>query len=344
MNHFSKLFCFISLFISFASFGQSYIIKTHFDTKNIPLTPDYSNDSSWAALPSKTDYADKTPSGLKNNQDSALADVFFIYPTTYTDKPTDTFKWNADIHNQQLNHKTESSTIQYQASIFNGSCKVYAPYYRQAHYTVFLTHNDTDNKQAFDVAYADVKASFEYYLLHYNNNRPIIIASHSQGTIHAVRLLQEFFMNQPFQQKLVVAYLVGMPVPTDSLPLISPCKDGSQTNCFTCWNTFEKNYIPTYYSKGLINSVCTNPISWTLDENYVAATSSKGAVVRPFDKVRPQLCDAQVHQGLLWTTKPKFPGSFVLTSSVYHAGDYNLFYMDIRENVALRIKSYFKNQ
>ena len=53
--------------------------------------------------------------------------------------------------------------------------------------------------KAFDFAYEDIKKSFEYYLQHYNNGRPIIIASHSQGTTHALRLLKEFFENKPLQ-------------------------------------------------------------------------------------------------------------------------------------------------
>ncbi len=322
--------------------AQVYTITTHFDSTNIPPIPDYSKPGSWAALPDRIDNADKTPKGLKNNQDSAAADVFFIYPTSYLDQPDDKYIWNADINNKKLNEKTDGNSILYQSTIFNGSCKIYAPHYRQAHYYIFVTKDMLDKQAALEVAYTDVKAAFEYYLAHYNHGRPIVIASHSQGTIHAARLLKEFFMDKPLQEKLVVAYLVGMPVPKDSFPTIVPCTQAHQINCFTCWNTFEKKYIPTYYEKGLINAVCTNPISWTTTEIHVSASQSKGAVVRPFDKVRPKLCDAEVHQGLLWITKPKFPGSALIRTPIYHAGDYNLFYLDVRENVALRVAEYLK--
>lgn len=322
--------------------AQVYTIPTHFDSTNIPPTPDYSKASSWAALPDRIDNADKTPKGLKNNQDSAAADVFFIYPTSYLNQPNDKYIWNADVNNKKLNEETDGNSILYQSTIFNGSCKVYAPRYRQAHYYIFITKDMHDKQAALEVAYADVKASFEYYLAHYNHGRPIVIASHSQGTIHAARLLKEFFMDKPLQENLVVAYLVGMPVPKDSLPTILPCTQAHQINCFTCWNTFEKKYIPSYYEKGLKNAVCTNPITWTTEEKYVSASQNKGAVVRPFDKVRPKLCDAEVHQGLLWITKPKFPGSALIRTPIYHAGDYNLFYLDVRENVALRVAEYLK--
>ena len=56
---------------------------------------------------------------------------------------------------------------------------------------------DAESEKAFEIAYTDIKAAFQYYLSRYNNKQPIIIASHSQGTKHAARLLQEFFDNKP---------------------------------------------------------------------------------------------------------------------------------------------------
>jgi hypothetical protein len=45
-----------------------------------------------------------------------------------------------------------------------------------------------------------VKTAFLYYLQHYNNGRPIIIASHSQGATHGKRLLKEFFDGKELQK------------------------------------------------------------------------------------------------------------------------------------------------
>ncbi len=334
------LFIFYLLTLAVSGFSQNGLIHTHFDKTNIPPVPNYSKEATWAALPFKKDLADSTPIGLYDNQTNADVDVFFIYPTSYTNKPKDRYTWNADVNNATLNQKTSRTSILYQASIFNASCRVYAPYYRQAHYSVFLTNDSNDRKQALNLAYEDVKAAFEFYLKNYNNNRPIIIASHSQGTVHAVRLLQEFFINQPLQKKLVVAYILGMPVSAKMLPTILPCKDSLQTNCFNCWNTFENKYVPKFYSLGLNQAICTNPLSWKLDENYVDASYNKGAIIRPFSKIRPNCCDAKVNQGLLWVKKPNFPGSFFIRTHIYHAGDFNFYYLDIRENVATRIRVY----
>jgi len=56
-----------------------------------------------------------------------------------------------------------------------------------------------------ELAYQDVKTAFEYYLKNWNQDRPIIIASHSQGSVHAQRLLKEFFEDKPLAKQLVAA-------------------------------------------------------------------------------------------------------------------------------------------
>ena len=52
---------------------------------------------------------------------------------------------------------------------------------------------DVNSKQALDLAYLDVKTAFEYFLTHYHKGEPIILVGHSQGSLHAARLLKEFF-------------------------------------------------------------------------------------------------------------------------------------------------------
>jgi len=157
--------------------------------------PGYSDLNYWAAHPYKHDAADSVPKPLrKNYRPDSTVDVFFIHPTTYTDKEKKS-GWNAAIDNDTLNAKTDYTSILFQASIFNEAGRVFAPRYRQANYYSYFPQTKEDSLQAiqaFELAYADIKAAFEYYLKHWNNGRPIIIASHSQGTTHAKRLLKDF--------------------------------------------------------------------------------------------------------------------------------------------------------
>jgi len=230
--------------------------------------------------------------------------------------------------------------MRYQASAFNAAGKIYAPRYRQAHYSVFLTPHKDDKRAALDTAYNDVEQAFLYYMANWNQGRPIIIASHSQGTIHAARIIKEHILGTPLQQQLVATYLIGMPVPQDSLPGLPPCTNDSATGCFVSWSTYQRGYVPPYYPLALERAVCVNPISWELNEEYVDKSQQAGAVLRPFSNTLPQICDAQVHGGILWITKPKFPGSRFYTDPNYHIGDINLFYLDVRKNAVKRVNAF----
>jgi hypothetical protein len=305
--------------------------------------PEYSDFKNWAAHPSVIDLSDSIPLPLMNEQRDQHADVFFIHPTTFLKNKRRFNQTNADISDPDINAKTDYSTILYQASVFNASCRVYAPRYRQAHIAAFYTEDTAKAKQAFDTAYEDIKRAFEYYLQHENNQRPIIIASHSQGTLHAARLLKDFFYNKPLRQQLVVAYLWGMPLPPSYFTYIPLCNDSIQTDCLAGWRLFKKGYIPKKVKEEKVTSLVVNPLTWQPSLEYADKKNHKGAVLFQFNKVYRQTQGAIIKKGVLWIDKPSFPFSFLYTRRNYHAGDINLFYIDIRENVAQRIKHFRLN-
>jgi len=314
---------------------KGVVIENRFSAYPSPPAPDYMNINNWAAHPDKKDPSDEVPKSLAGAENLQAGDVFFIHSTSYTGNSGDSFRWNADVRNEKINKETDNGSIRFQASIFNNHYRVFAPRYRQAHYFIFLTHNLSDKKQALDLAYSDVRKAFRYYLENHRNGRPFLIAAHSQGTIHAHRILREFVEGKPLQQDFVGAYLPGMPVPSDSFTLLMPCKDSTDYGCWTSWRTWRYDYEPTRYT-----AVCHNPISWTTDTIQVDKSGHKGAVLRDFKKTRPQLCDAKVHNGILWVHRLKFPGSRLIKNPNYHIGDYNLFYLDVRENAGLRLQSF----
>ncbi len=326
--------------------------KSGFDAQRTPPPPDYSNPDYWAALPSKKDNADLRPQdSLPDNQAIADVDVFFIHPTTYVGERGQKF-WNAPVNDPVLNEKTDDSAILYQASIFNGAGRVYAPRYRQAHiYAYFAKAAAKDaSKQAFDLAYQDVKAAFQYFLDHYNEGRPIIIASHSQGATHGMRLVKEFFDDKPLKKQLIAAYLVGMPVPIQYFQTIRPCERPDETGCFCTWRSYRRDAYPEgkdyeAFISGITGGAggsaiaVTNPLLWQNNGEYAPTELNKGGVLRNFREIMPHLADAQIYKDILWVTKPKFPGSFLFNTKNYHIGDYNLFYMNVRENAILRAKA-----
>ena len=310
-----------------------------FTPTSVPSAPDFSKLENWAAHPDKKDMADRLPGeGLKDVQSSSEVDVFFLHPTTYTRKGT---YWNADVKDAKLNEKTDESTILYQASIFNGAGKVYAPRYRQVHLSSFYEDRKNVLGGAFEVAYTDLKMAFTFFLEKHNNKRPIIIAAHSQGALHAIRLLKEFFDGKLLQKRLVAAYIVGWPVVSKDFKNIPPCSTPDQTGCVCSWRTFQYGYIPPNFTKGPA-VIVTNPLSWTTDETLAPMDLNKGAVLSNFKKIFPGIADAQIHDGFLWAHKPKFPGSFLFSRKNYHIADLNFYYMDVRENAQKRVTAFWK--
>lgn len=330
--------------ISWVCFGCSpdvYKVTTAFESSVAPSSPDYSNPDHWAALPTKRDAADSLPLGIElvDGQSSAKADAFFVYPTIYRKKPSGLNSWNADVADAKLNAEIQRTTILNQASVFNGSCKVYAPYYRQAHLYAFYSNKQVDGQKALEFAYQDVKAAFEYYLKHYNNGRPIVIASHSQGSYHAERLLKDFFDGKEQGSKLVVAYLVGRAVKPDAFENIRVGENATQTGVWYSWNTFARDHYPENYKKYFEGSQSSNPLLWNSSDSFAPKDLNKGGVGPKF-KYIPQLADAQNHAGMLWINKPYIKGRAFIRTKRWHYADINLFYMNIRENVELRIQRY----
>jgi hypothetical protein len=179
------------------------------------------------------DSADAIPpgSGMFDGQVTAKVDVFYIHPTLdFSGKG-----WNGDIRNKKLNNRVDIYPIRFQASAFNGSCKVYSPRYRQATLYSFTKQAGENGKKALDLAYEDVVRAFQYYLLNYNQGRPFVLAAHSQGSWHAYRLLHDFFDNNPaLQKQLVAAYIIGFK--TDSIYKNIPACDSATQTVHPFWN------------------------------------------------------------------------------------------------------------
>ena len=222
--------------------GETYGQSTSYSPPKI-ADIDYSNLDHWAAHPDKRDNADRIPGSDRTPPPNLPADVFFIHPTIYTAKGNN-LPWNPSIDDTELNERVDNTTILFQASAFNEAGRVFAPRYRQAHLRSYTTEDKASAKKAFALAYKDVKEAFEHYLKYYNNGRPVIIAGHSQGTTHAGPLIREFFDNTPLQQRLVAAYLIGIPVPKDYFETIFPCESPTELGCAISWRTFKRDYIP----------------------------------------------------------------------------------------------------
>tara|TARA_B100000795_G_scaffold269485_1_gene259002 strand:+ start:795 stop:1796 length:1002 start_codon:yes stop_codon:yes gene_type:complete len=308
-----------------------------FQSGKTPEKPDYSLSSSWAVLPSK--YTTAFQEYASKEIDTLQADVFYVYPTLNLEK--DDIRWNVPFDDSIQNKKVLEKAVLMQASALAISGKVYAPFYRQAHIRSYKMYYE-GGKEALELAYEDVKKSFEVYLEKYNDGRPIILLSHSQGTTHTSRLLADFFDGKELQKKLVIAYIPGMRIQPDQFITIKPMIKPEDTGGFVSWNTFKKGFYPKndkYWYKG---GVTSNPITW--DGSKATTLAQHKGFLYTNKSIYKKALTIEITDGLVWSSNPKFPMRlFMSPIKNYHAGDINLFWQDIRENAALRLKSYLKN-
>src|SRR5204862_7705510 len=142
---------------------------------------------------------------------AAATNVFFLHPTTYLNPA----RWNAafDDPGKGVGGGGVETTLRAQASAFAKCCRIFAPRYRQATLYAFL---DTEGEgvKAIDLAYQDVRRAFDAFVAR-NSGKPFIIAGHSQGSIHLLRLIQERIAGTSLQQLLIAAYPIGAAVPAD---------------------------------------------------------------------------------------------------------------------------------
>jgi hypothetical protein len=315
---------------------------TNYNFASVNGVPDYNSLNYWAAHPWKKDPSDSLPKALqKNYKPDSTVDIFFLHPTTYTDRSM-RLGWNAPIDDSAINYKTDYSSILYQASIFNEAGRVFAPRYRQANYFSYFPTDTAKAIAAFDTAYNDIKAAFEYYLAHYNNGRPFIIAAHSQGTTHAKRLIKECIEAKSLQNRMVVAYLAGMPIEPNYFSNIPACTNPDQTGCICSWRTFREGYTDSFIDNEKFTAIVTNPLTWDSSKTSVNRFENKGSVLFKFNKLKSNVAGATVHNGVLWTNKPHFFGNIFLKNPNYHIADYNLYYLSIRKNVQQRINAFWK--
>ncbi|MBI1262536.1 MAG: DUF3089 domain-containing protein [Rhizobiales bacterium] len=328
-----------------------------FDLATATPAPDYTKEEAWAALPQTKDLADVTPadSDVRDGQAEALVDVFFIHPTTYYSKDG----WNAHFDEGGTTKELlESGVLRYQASAYNGCCRIFAPRYRQATLYSFMDKSG-DGDKALDLAYQDVSAAFEEFIAHRNMGRPFIIAAHSQGSLHGIRLLREKIAGTPLARRMVAAYLIGSSLPVEAdVPGIPVCESASETGCMINWNSVRdavdrenwtvngKTWADGAYTKiGEKELTCINPLTWKRNDT-APASANLGSLPfvtadQPFPAAEPALTGAACSNDVLVVSPPEKEGyTYGVFNGDYHIYDYNLFYLNIRENLRTRIDSF----
>ena len=338
--------------------------RVPFDPARVPAAPDYADARAWSALPGQVRTAELALPGLPAIDPArAAADVFYVHPTTHVG-PT----WNGAVDDPAQSSATDRVATRLQASAFGGCCAVYAPRYRQATGAVF-TRPTPDGQRAIELAYQDVSTAFRHYLDRYNHGRPFFLVAHSQGSAHALRLLREQIAGRPLRAQLVAAYLVGWPISralaARDLADVPVCATPEQTGCLVSWNArapkyqpgdFEIRELPREGEPPLPASptVCVNPLTFHADDAAAAAAQNQGAVFleEAAPRIQPGFADAQCVDGTLTVTtigaRKRDLASRLLDRALgpgnYHPIEYQIFFMNIRNNAQQRLNAFLIGQ
>lgn len=299
-------------------------------------------------------------SGLPTPTDDGTPDfaTFFIHPTSYRD----TDNWNAPLGHEEA-ERIARIYIRGMASPFNAADEIWAPRYRQATLGAFLT-DAPEAEQALDAAYADVLEAFRFFLDSVDEDMPIVLAGHSQGSLHLLRLLREEVQEKGLGDRIVASYAIGWPISVehDLAALGVPaCATAAQTGCILSWSSFAEPADPSTvieaYStsiafdgeaRGTSQILCTNPLLGTFG-GTAEAEANLGTLV-PDDTMTsgelvpqavPARCD---EQGLLMIGDPPEMGSYVLPGQNYHVYDIPLFWANTKADVARRVSAFSGGQ
>lgn len=362
-----------------APFMRMAMVPTEEFSEPLPTQHSYADNAMWIARPGKVgdnptmwmprtvdtatrDPADQppaNPSRVPVEAERGNAAIFFIHPTSYLKRD----HWNAPLDDEEANWRA-LLFVRGMASTFAGAGELWVPRYHQAAMGAFLTEDVDTANRALNAAYADVSAAFDQFLADVGPDRPIILAGHSQGSLHLTRLLKEKVAGRPVASRIVAAYVVGWPVSVDhDLPRMGlpACTNADSSNCVLGWQTFaepaDTSMILKVYDQTIgfdgqsrrgSTMLCVNPITGVL--NGSAQRSANLGTVKADD----DFADGTLYSGatgarcdggrgfLLIGEGPEM-GPFVLPGNNYHVFDYPLFWTNVRADVNRRLAAFQAN-
>lgn len=329
--------------VSLAFLLLTFLMSCDDDSSTNPsvTATDYSKPEHWLKLPTSTPLE---------------VDIFYLYPTSWARKDS-TEPIVCELDNASL-IKGSLSSYNRSATAFETVGNIYAPFYRQAdaNYTLALPLAEQE-KIIGGIPKADVFAAFDYYIKHYNNGRPFILAGHSQGSNILIYLLSEYMAKNPdVYKRMVAAYVIGFSVTTDYLaknPHLKFAEGPDDTGVIISYNTESPDFA---VKNPVINTgaLVINPINWKRDETLATKEQGLGSYlpVPPscnFEKV-PQYADAKIDLkrfALICSTANEEAIGVIdslvgFPKGMYHSFDYPFYYFNIRSNAENRTKIFLK--
>lgn len=307
--------------------------------------------------PNRSDTTGPKPGAAADASATPGFAVFFVPPTSYTKGALG--KWNAPLGDPDTD-RLARVFLRGLASPFNRADEIWAPKYRQAAVGAFLT-DKPQAEMAIKAAYADVAQAFVYFLDSVAKDKPIVLAGHSQGSAHLLRLLRDQIAGTEAEERIAAVYVPGWPISVEhdlpSLPLPA-CAAPSQASCLLAFASYTDDGDPGQllmrYSalpgldgqpRGEEDAIlCVNPLTGMAGGS--ASASANLGTLKPNAEMTsaelvanavPARCD---RQGILRIGDPPDLGPGVLPGGNYHVYDIPLFWKNLQEDVLRRVEAW----
>ena len=219
--------------------------------------------------------------------------------------------------------------------------------------------------RALDFAYRDVLAAYEEFLREAPPDRPIILAAHSQGSAHLMRLLAGADQGRARGEargRGLCDRLADLAHrrPAGALPFPA-CERPDQARCILAWQSFAEPADPSQVTDVYDESVRTGrrPAGGHADALHQSADrrarrrGARGAPISALWSPTPTLSDAEFRRGavaarcgprgfLLIGDNAALPamGPYALPGNNYHVYDYALFWANIRADAERRLAAF----
>lgn len=284
----------------------------------IPQAPDYENDTMWYSV--------------INDTDGTGGDIFYIVSTWEFDwKTADSATCHyADVWNSQ--HRSDMNIEQRKVADYMApGNNFYAPYYRHITLDSWATLNEDTVARRAKLAMGDVKSAFDHFLANRDSSRPFVIAGFSQGGLAVVELLK--YMDEETFDHMAAAYVMGYkvtPADTSSSKHFLAARGADDTGVTICYNTVKD----VKYIKPIISApcaMCINPVNWRTDS--VSAMIDDTIAIHVDTEHNVLVADNYA------ATEYKPIMGFLNVGDI-HSCEPWLYSKQLRENIALRIKSW----
>ncbi|MDY5050139.1 MAG: DUF3089 domain-containing protein [Candidatus Mucispirillum faecigallinarum] len=298
----------------------------------------FAEKNNWLSLPDNITYK---------------ADVFYIYPTVCVSENSNM----CSIDNSQMQHSAQR-VLKLQADAFKNTANIFAPYYTQYDIDIFEYSNYKEiqeNIRKNTKGLQEIYDALDYYFNHYNNGRPFILASHSQGSAMMQIVLSDYMKNHPeYYKNMIAAYVIGYPITKEFMlenPHLKFAACARDTGVIAAFEVEapDKAGVDALYTEGRL---VINPLSWKIDEELVKADKNLGSLnQRDLTITTPGIADAKLDlkKGVVICSTIdesmyQIPIPSVFGTGSYHGQSFQLYYVNLGENAKERIDAFLSEK